>query len=179
MFPEDEGHWAPGAPGFRLSLQGATSLDTPLVVSHQKEESTFSSFESPMAKAVPEPYGSVVASSPLPQEADEVPKAKAAQVMMASTVVPETFTSAMQPGEIAVDVVLYSPRSPAPLKTVVAASPEPFIGTSLSMEVQLGSNIALSHQAPQSTKRRMSSFIKSLFKGCMYPSSQKWEPVGI
>ena len=185
VFPEDEGHWAPDAPGMRLALDLEAPADaTPAAEVVADVPPVKDAADAPLPTKDTEGAKEVeVASLPveedaaLPQEESnpEHDKHSAAEKQQVSAPPPQQQQVEANGAVVQVVVVRGSAaRKPdvEPALSAPAAAPA-FSCTGCSPVV--GFRTGGGALPAESGKRRAAGFFKQLFKGCLYPGGQKWE----
>ena len=187
VFPEDEGHWAPDAPGMRLALD----LEAPADVSPAAE---VVADVPPVKVAADAPLpmkdtegAEVVEVASLPVEEDAAlprqesnpehvkPSAAADEQQQASTT-PSPQQQQVEANGAVVQVVVVkgSARKPDVEPAVSAPAAAPAFSCAGCSPV-VGFRTGGGALPAESGKRRAAGFFKQLFKGCLYPGGQKWE----
>ena len=195
VFPEDEGHWAPDAPGMRLALDleatedappaAEVVADVPPVKDAAVKDASLPMKDTEGAKVVEVASLPVEEDAALPRQEESNPEhvkpsAAADEQQQVSAPSPQQQQQQVEANGAVVQVVVVrsSARKPdvepalsSPAAAPTAAPAFSCTGCSPVAGFRTGGGAL----PAESGKRRAAGFFKQLFKGCLYPGGQKWE----
>ena len=189
VFPEDEGHWAPDAPGMRLALDLEATEDAPPAAEVVADVPPVEDVMDASLPTKDTEGAKVVEVASLPVEEDAAlpgqeeldiehvkPSAAADKQQQVSTPSPQQQQQQVEANGAVVQVVVVrgSARKPDVEPAVSAPAAAPAFSCAGCSPV-VGFRTGGGALPAESGKRRAAGFFKQLFKGCLYPGGQKWE----
>ena len=199
VFPEDEGHWAPDAPGMRLALDLEATEDAPPAAEVVADvppvkdvmDASLPTKDTEGAKVVEVASLPVEEYATLPQEESNPehvkPSAAAEQPQASTAPSPQQQQQVEANGAVVQVVVVRGSARKHDVEPIIVAAPSPAAGLAdpasapvfscagCSPVVGFRTGGGMLPATEESGKRRAAGFFKQLFKGCLYPGGQKWE----